>query len=88
MTKDETMNTYKTTFTIFDQIVKLQKATGDRLSDSEYARQIGITRQTFGALMKGEMLRIEIDTIDKLLDFFAAEGMPVTVADLFTVSQE
>jgi hypothetical protein len=39
-------------------------------------------------LMKGEMLRIEIDTIDKLLDFFAAEGMPVTVADLFTVSQE
>ena len=79
------MNTYKAKFTIFDQIVKLQKQTGERLSDSEYARRIDITRQTFSALMQGEVLRIEIETIDKLLNFFAASGMPITIADLFTV---
>lgn len=81
------MSTYAAKFTIFDQIIELQKQTGDRLSDSEYARQIGITRQTFGALMKGEVQRIEIETINKLLSFFAASGMPVTIADLFTVEQ-
>ena len=86
MTRGKTMNTYKAKFTIFDPIVELQKATGDRLSDSEYARQIGITRQTFGALMQGEVLRIEIETIDKLLNFFAASGMPIKIQDLFTVT--
>ena len=88
MTGDEAMNTYKAKFTIFDQIVKLQKQTGERLSDSEYARRMGITRQTFGALMKGDVLRIEIETINKLLSFFESEGMPITIADLFTVATE
>ncbi len=82
------MNTYTAKLTIFDQIVKLQKQSGERLSDSEYARRIGITRQTFGALMKGDMLRIEIETINKLLSFFANEGIPITIADLFTVTTD
>lgn len=82
------MNTYKVTITIFVHIIRLQERTGQRLSDSEYARQIGITRQAFASLMKGETMRIEVETIEKLLSFFRREGMPITVADLFVVQDD
>lgn len=79
------MNTYTVKITIFAHIIRLQEKTGQRLSDVEYARRIGITRQSFASLMKGETMRIEVDTIAKLLSFFRREGMPITVADLFVV---
>lgn len=81
------MNTYKVTITIFKHIIRLQEKTSKRLSDSEYASKIGITRQAFASLMKGETMRIEADTIGELLAFFAAEGMPITPNDIFIVEQ-
>ena len=77
------MNTYKIKLTIFKHIIRLQAATGDRLSDSEYARQIGITRQAFASLMKGQTVRIDSETIEKILNFFDSAGMPLTVGDLY-----
>lgn len=32
--------------------------------------------------------RVDLDIVEKLLAFFAAEGMPVTINDLFTTTQE
>ena len=75
----------KVTITIFKHIIRLQEKTGKRLSDSEYAKAIGITRQSFASLMKGETMRIEAETIGKLTAFFSSQGMPITVADLFIV---
>lgn len=66
-------------------IAELQKRTGKRLDDAAYAKRIGISRQAFKVLMDGETTSVANATINKLLDFFAAEGMPVGVGDLFTV---
>ena len=77
------MNTYKIKLTIFKHIIRLQAVTGNRLSDSEYARQIGVTRQAFASLMKGQTVRIDSETIEKLLNFFDRTGMPLTVGDLY-----
>ena len=77
------MSKHKVRFTIFKHIIHLQEKTGERLSDTQYAKRVGISRQAFTALMRGDTMRIENETIDKLLDFFDRAGMPLTVGDLY-----
>ncbi len=67
---------------IFNAVNQLEKHSGRRWSESEIATATGLHRHTIAALMKGKPDR----TLSALLDFFAAEGMPITVADLFTVT--
>ena len=69
-------------------ITEHQRITGKRLKDTEYARAIGISRQAFVAMVEGSTSATSNDTLDKLLDFFTTEGLPITVGDLFTVSAE
>jgi transcriptional regulator with XRE-family HTH domain len=78
----------KVTITIFKHIIRLQERSGKRLSDSEYAKAIGITRQAFASLMKGETMRMETETIGKLTAFFRREGMPITPNDIFIIEQD
>lgn len=77
------MSKHKVKFTIFKHIIHLQELTGQRLSDSAYSRLVGVNRLTFASLMRGDVLRIENETIEKLLDFFEAQGMPLEVCDLY-----
>ena len=68
---------------------RLEEKQGNRLSWAHIGRQMGMTRQAAQALFTGDSSDdsfAKYGTIAKLLDFFAAEGMPVTVADLFTVT--
>ena len=88
LNKQKGANMDKVTITIFKHIIRLQEKSGKRLSDSEYAKTIGITRQAFASLMKGETMRIETDTIGKLTAFFRSQGMPITIADLFVVDEQ
>ena len=67
---------------------KLEEKQGKRYSWAHIGRKMGLTRQAAQALFTGESSDdsfAKYGTIAKLLDFFAAEGMPVTIADLFTV---
>jgi hypothetical protein len=67
---------------IFDAVNRLEKRNGRRYSESEIAAATGLHRHTIAAVMKGKQDK----TLSKLLAFFASEGMPITVADLFTVT--
>ena len=54
----------------------------------QIGRLCGLSRFTVSSIANNSSTRIELRTIEKLLDFFAAQGMPVTIADLFTVHHE
>ncbi len=67
---------------IFDTVNQLEKQNGRRYTESQIAKATGLHRHTIAAVMKGKPDK----TLSKLLAFFAAEGMPITVGDLFTVT--
>jgi hypothetical protein len=64
---------------IFDAVNRLEKQNGRRYTESQIAKATGLHRHTIATLMRGKPDRV----IVKLLHFFASEGMPVTVKDLF-----
>lgn len=45
----------------------------------------GISRTTITSITNNENKRTDFETLGKLLDFFQGQGMPITIADLFTV---
>lgn len=71
---------------VFALLKDLEKQAGHNLYMTDVSAKSGITRPTWDKILKGESDRIEFRTLAKLLDFFAAEGMPVGVGDLFSVS--
>lgn len=66
----------------------LESKTKRRYKYTEIALISGLSRQTVTKLFTGKAQAIDLDTIGKLLDFFASEGMPITLNDLFTVTTE
>lgn len=69
------------------QLIRRLEVKNER--DYEYqqiAQACGLSRFTVASIANSDSIRIELRTIDKLLDFFAAEGMPITISDLFTVT--
>lgn len=71
---------------VFALFKDLEKQTGHNLYMTDVAAKSGITRQTWDKLLRGDTERVEMRTLARLLDFFAAEGMPVTINDLFTIT--
>ena len=76
----------KVAFNLFDTIRRLEMMKGETVSNTYVAEQSGLSRFTIQKIVNNESERVDLPTIAKLLDFFAAEGMPVTVAELFTVT--
>lgn len=77
----------------FDLRTKLNEL--ERVRDTRYgyadiaaATKNRLSRQTARQLLKSTPKRVDTDTLAALLDFFAAEGMPISVGDLFAVSHE
>ena len=75
-------------FTVFNQVKDYEKKIGRSASVSELAKRVGVDSRTMSAAMGGDMARVDLTVLGKFLAFFAAEGMPVTVADLFTVTDD
>jgi DNA-binding Xre family transcriptional regulator len=48
----------------------------------------GISRTTITAITNNKSKRIDLETIDNLLTFFEAQGMPITVGDLFVTTTQ
>lgn len=74
----------KLLFNLHKPLSRLEQIKNRRYSFSEIADASGLTRQGVRRLLKEPSDRIDVDTLSKLLDFFATEGMPITVNDLFT----
>lgn len=55
---------------------------------AEIEAATGIHRNTLSNYASNSTSRLDFDVAARLLDFFAAEGMPITVGDLFTVTRE
>ena len=54
----------------------------------EMAAGSGVHVNTLSNIAHNRTRRVDLANLAALLDYFAAEGMPVTIADLFTVSDE
>lgn len=77
------MKKHDTKIFILPLIAELQRRTQKRYTDKEYADMIGISRQAFAALVNGTTGGATNKTLNKLLDFFAAQDMPVTVGAFY-----
>lgn len=75
---------YKTQLNIYDVLNRLEGQNKRRYSDAEVAKASGLHRHTVRILRAGK----HEPTLDKLLNFFEAEGMPISVSDLFTIETE
>ncbi len=73
----------------FQCLMKLQEKRHKVYSWQDIGSALGMSRQAAQHLFLSEPSDngfIKYSTMSALLDFFAAEGMPITVADLFTVA--
>jgi len=76
----------KTQLNVFRLVKRLEEKKNAAYTNTAIARKSGLSRVTVNGLVLGTTNRIDLATIDKLLDFFATEGMPVAPGDLFTVN--
>ena len=49
------------------------------------ATEINVSRTSLYGILGNSNVRIDLSTVEKLIAFFHAEGMPVTLEQLFTV---
>jgi hypothetical protein len=75
----------KIEFNLIRPLAQLEIKNGRRYTYTDIARKAKVNRQTVRNLMTEPPDQINVHTLGGLLDFFAAEGMPIGVADLFTV---
>lgn len=73
-------------FDLITPLSELQKKNHRIYSNTDIAEIADLTRQGVRRLLTEDSKQIELGTLGKLLDFFASEGMPVTLNDLFTVT--
>ncbi len=56
--------------------------------DISIASNARISRQAIHKILNTQVQSVSVETIGALLDFFASEGMPITIDHLFTVQEE
>ena len=76
----------KVMFNLFDVVKQLERHKGETVTNTYVAERSGLSRFTIQKIVNNDSERVDLSSLAALLDFFAAEGMPVTVADLFTVT--
>ncbi len=76
----------KTQLNVFRMVKRLEEKSNVAYTNTAIAKKSGLSRVTVNGLVSSGTQRIDLETIDKLLDFFATEGMPITPGDLFTVT--
>lgn len=76
----------KIEFNLIRPLAQLEIKNGRRYTYTEIARKAKLNRQTVRNLMGEAPDQINVHTLGGLLDFFATEGMLITVSDLFTVT--
>lgn len=75
-------------FNLFTLKRQLEIRNGRPYSWKEIARATGIHRNTLQNIASNKTGGIDNGVLGNLLDFFAAEGMPVSLSDLFTVTSD
>lgn len=76
------------TFNLHAPLSRLEQKKGRRYNFAEIADIAGQTRQNIRRMLKGGTKQIDVATLGALLKFFEHEGMPISIADLFTISTD
>lgn len=68
---------------------RVQAQTGERVTYEDMMTATGLAKQTITNLSTGRAQRLDISTMEKLLDFFATRlGEPLTTSDLLEYRPE
>jgi hypothetical protein len=78
----------KVTHNLFELKRRLEIHKRRRYTWTDISSATGIHRNTLNNYASNKSRGVDLDVVGKLLDFFASEGLLVTVADLFTVTEE
>ena len=76
---------HQVTFNLLRPIGRLEAQRNRRYEYAEIAHLSGLSRQTVRNIMRKSPKQIDVDTLSRLLTFFAAEGMAIGVGDMFDV---
>ncbi|TXH52479.1 MAG: hypothetical protein E6Q97_16150 [Desulfurellales bacterium] len=77
------------TFTPQIPLGVLEAKKGKRYSNADIAVRMGVKdRQRIYYQLNTRIEEVKVRTIGQWLDFFAAEGQPISISDLFTVTQD
>lgn len=77
---------YQVTFNLRQLLRMLSIRNDEEYEIQQIAAATGLNRLTVSKLINGDSGRIEFRTIEKLLEFFKTNGMPITLDQLFTVT--
>ncbi len=80
--------TTKLQFNVEPLLLRLQSENRRRYTYTEVANAIGVKRQSIERLSRNDSFQDLLLLLSALLDFFSAEGMPITIDQLFTVQEE
>lgn len=83
--RESTMK-HKTRFTPQQPLGRLETLKGHRYTYAEISSFMGVDRQKIRYQLNNPLSEVKTVMLDNWLDFFAAEGMPITISDLFTVT--
>ena len=75
-------------FNVDTLLRKLALQKGRDYDKSYVALRTGLSRTTISAITNNTSSRVDLETLSKLLDFFTAEGLPITIGDLFTTTTD
>ena len=78
----------KITYNFVKLKAKLELLTGKQYTWAYIAEHAGVSQNTMSSWVNNRTARADLTGLAKLLDFFAAEGMPITIDQLFTVQEE
>lgn len=78
----------KLQFNVEPAILRLQAENQKRYTYTDVAKSAGVSRQSIERLARNESFQDLLVLLAALLDFFASEGMPITVDKLFEVTNE
>lgn len=82
--REGTYNPMHIKFNLFQLKHDLERIKGAEISWAEIARKSGVHANTLVSLNKQKARTLNLDTVEKLLEFFNAEGLNVTPCDLLS----
>ena len=80
--------TTKLQFNVEPLLLRLQSENRRRYTYTEVANAIGVKRQSIERLSRNDSFQDLLLLLSGIPDFFSAEGMPITIDQLFTVQEE
>jgi DNA-binding Xre family transcriptional regulator len=76
----------KVKFNLLHLKARLELTTDRAYNWTDIARATGLHQNTLYNMVDNKNRRVDLATLEKLLDFFRAEGLLIEIGDLFVVS--